>query len=235
MNRKNVVITGATKGIGKALALLFFEQGFDLAICARNGKELNEFKNFLASKNTEQKVVAISCDVSRKESLQDFADQVAFEFEQIDVLIHNAGIFKPGSIMQEEDGTFEQLMQTNVASAYYLTRFLGESLKQPGAHIFTICSTASITPYINGGSYCLSKFALLGLTKVLREEFKTQGIRVTAVLPGATYTNSWEGSEVSEQRMMPPEDIAQSIWSAYQLSDRTVVEELLIRPQLGDL
>jgi short-subunit dehydrogenase len=102
-------------------------------------------------------------------------------------------------------------------------------------HIFTICSTASIMAYPNGGSYCISKFALYGMTKVLREEMKPHNVKVTAVLPGATFTDSWKGVDLPEERFIDSMDIAESIWATYSLSPRAVVEEILIRPQLGDL
>ncbi|MNL41342.1 Sepiapterin reductase [compost metagenome] len=127
-------------------------------------------------------------------------------------------------------------METNLYSAYHLTRglLLGMMELKKG-HIFTICSTASIIAYPNGGSYCISKFALYGMTKVLREEMKPYNVRVTAILPGATYTDSWKGTDLPEERFMDSRDVAESIWSVYALSSRAVVEEILIRPQLGDL
>jgi short-subunit dehydrogenase len=106
---------------------------------------------------------------------------------------------------------------------------------QKSGHIFTICSTASITAYTAGGSYCISKFALLGFTKVLREETKLQGIKVTAILPGATLTPAWDGVELPESRFIPADDVASTIYSAYTMNPSTVLEEILIRPQLGDI
>jgi short-subunit dehydrogenase len=102
-------------------------------------------------------------------------------------------------------------------------------------YIFNMCSIASIMAYPNGGSYSISKFALLGMTKVLREELKPHGIRVTAIMPGATLTASWEGVDLPAERFMKPEDVAETIYTAYALSKQSVVEEILIRPQLGDL
>ena len=102
-------------------------------------------------------------------------------------------------------------------------------------HIFNMCSTASIIPYVNGGSYCISKFALYGMSKVLREEMKAYGIRVTAILPGATLTPSWEEVDLPPERFIKPDDVAQAVKSAYLLSENSVVEEILIRPQLGDI
>jgi hypothetical protein len=89
--------------------------------------------------------------------------------------------------------------------------------------------------YSNGGSYAISKFALLGFSKCLRSELKGHGIRVTAVMPGATLTESWRGTDLNEDRFMKAEDVAETIYSAYTLSDRSVVEEIILRPQLGDL
>ena len=127
-------------------------------------------------------------------------------------------------------------METNVYSAYHLTRgVIGAMMDNKKGHIFTICSTASIIAYPNGGSYCISKFALYGMTKVLREEMKPHNIKVTAVLPGATFTDSWQGTDLPEDRFIASKDVADAIWSAYCLSPRAVLEEILIRPQLGDL
>ncbi|MDX5431089.1 MAG: SDR family oxidoreductase, partial [Bacteroidota bacterium] len=131
---------------------------------------------------------------------------------------------------------FEKSIQTNLSSAYYLSRALIPAMKGSNhAHLFSVCSTASITAYPNGGSYCISKFALLGMTKVLREELKPDGIAVTAILPGATYTHSWSGSELPESRFMQADHIANVVFQAYQLSPQSVIEELLIRPMQGDI
>ena len=89
--------------------------------------------------------------------------------------------------------------------------------------------------YENGGSYCISKFALYGMSKVLREELKESKIKVTSVLPGATFTASWEGADIPEERFMKARDVAEMVYSTFKLSPQSVVEDLLIRPQLGDL
>lgn len=238
MSRRNlnIVVSGGSKGIGRAIVSRFFDEGFDVAFCARNNKELVQFKNELELRGREQKVLAISCDVSVKEAVESFAEQVAFEFEEIDVLVNNAGTFLPGSIAHEVEGNFERLMNTNLFSAYYLTRALLPFMKKSThPHLFNLCSTASITPYVNGGSYCISKFALLGMSKVLREELKPEGIAVTSVLPGATYTDSWNESKLPEERFIAAHQVADVIWQAYQFSPQSIIEELLIRPMLGDI
>ena len=165
-----------------------------------------------------------------------FAETLKTQWGEVDVLVNNAGVFVPGEIGQEEDGVLERLIETNLYSAYHFTRALLPMMVGKGrGHIFNMCSIASQIAYPNGGSYSISKFALLGFSKVLREELKPKGVKVTAILPGATWSNSWAGVDLPESRLMQASDIALAVWCAYQMSPSAVLEELVIRPQLGDL
>ena len=180
----------------------------------------------------------LAADLSEHADCQRFAELVLQLGRPLAALIHNAGAYVPGRFQDEPaDGSQLRLMLgANLLSAYDLTRaLLPTLLKQQRGHVFTICSTASIMPYPNGGSYGVAKYALLGFTKTLREEVKNQGLRVTAVLPGATLTRSWEGAGLPPERFIQPQDVAEAVFSAFQLSVSAVVEELLIRPQLGDI
>ncbi len=107
--------------------------------------------------------------------------------------------------------------------------------REKRGHIFNMCSTASIRAYPNGGSYGISKFALLGFSKNLRIEMIPYHIKVTAIIPGATFTSSWKGSDLPEERFMKAEDVANAVWNAYVMSPQTVVEEILVRPMEGDI
>jgi len=232
----NAIITGASKGIGKAIALQMAENGVNLILNARNQAELEQSKSDCLAINSSIEVKVFVADVSNREEVNTFGDFCNKTFEQTDILVNNAGVFIPGSIHTEEEGMLEKMINTNLYSAYHLTRkIVPGMLKNGKGHIFNICSTASIYAYPNGGSYSISKFALRGMTKVLREELKEKGIRVTAILPGATWSASWAGVDLPEERLMKASDIAKALWSAHELSDNAVVEELLIRPQLGDL
>jgi short-subunit dehydrogenase len=232
----NAVITGASKGIGKAIAEKLALEGFNVAICARNAATLAETQAAVQAKNPTVKVLAIAVDMANKEEVLAFADAVINDFSTIDILVNNAGIYIPGAIHQEEDGLLEKLMAVNVYSAYYLTRaLLPVMIARQKGHIFNMCSTASLKSYPNGGSYSITKHALLGFSKNLREELKNLQIKVTSVNPGPTLTASWEGFDGPPERLMPPDDIASVIWSAYQMAPQTVVEEILLRPVLGDL
>lgn len=233
--KKIAVITGATKGIGLAIAHSFAKEGMDIAICARNEDLLKKVQAQL-EKQYGISCLAIPVDVSKKEEVLHFAAKILALGNKIEVIVNNAGVFIPGQIKEEESGVLEQMIDTNLYSAYHLTRALIPSLiKAKDGHVITMCSTASTTPYINGGSYCISKYALYGMTKVLREELKQHNIRVTAILPGATFTDSWTGSELPEERFMKAEDVASVVVNAYHLSKQAVVEEITLRPQLGDL
>lgn len=108
-------------------------------------------------------------------------------------------------------------------------------IARKSGHIFSMGSVAGLTAYPNGGSYAVSKWAMLGMTKCLREELKPHQIKVTSILAGATYTASWEGVDLPIERFMKAEDVAESVWAAYNLSPQSVVEEIVIRPQLGDI
>lgn len=231
-----VIITGGTKGIGRALAERFCREGYPVVTCSRNAEDLKRMQQELQSADPASTLWTKEADMSKRDEVESFSRFVKELKQPIAVLINNTGLFVPGQIQNEEEGVLEQLMETNVYSAYHLTRsLLPPMLEKKAGHIFNICSTASITAYTNGGSYCITKFALLGFSKVLREELKDKGIRVTSVLPGATYTASWEGVDLPQERFMKPEDVADLIWATWQLSGRSVVEEILLRPQLGDL
>lgn len=231
--RKLLVITGGTKGIGRAVIDKFVEQGFDVATCARKMQALEALRDAHSSRAT---IHIFQADVSVREQVKSFCDFVLSLNRPVDVLVNNAGYFIPGEISTEEEGAMEAMMEANLYSAYHVTRgFVQEMKARKSGHIFNICSIASIKAYANGGSYAITKFAMLGMTKCLREELKTHGIRVTAVMPGATLTASWEGVNLPDDRFMKVEDVADLIYAAYALSGRSVVEEVIIRPQLGDI
>ncbi len=231
----NVVITGSGKGMGKATAEKFAADGNTLFICARNEKELSETAEELGKKYN-CKVHYFPADLSKKTAAREFGQWVLRQAPQVDILVNNAGQFIPGSIYNEEDGLLEKMMAINLYAAYHLTRvLLPAMMERKQGHIFNICSIAALKAYDNGGSYSISKFALMGFSKNLREELKPYNIKVTAVYPGAVYTSSWYGSGVAESRIMEADDIANVIFSGSKLSPQACIEDIVIRPLLGDL
>jgi short-subunit dehydrogenase len=234
----NIVITGASKGLGKAIAEIFAadKQAHCFFLCARSKTDLEKTGNELQAQYPESSVYFKTCDVADKAALLEFVNWIYSYAGSVDILINNAGIYLPGSAYGEGDGVLEKLMEVNVYSAYHLTRMiLPNMIKAKGGHIFNICSIASLNAYTNGGAYGISKFALYGFSKNLREEMKPHGIKVTHVLPGAAYTDSWSGSGIDPHRIMEAADIAKMVHAAAQLSPQACVEEIILRPLLGDL
>ena len=175
-------------------------------------------------------------DLGKKQDAQLFGEWVVNNADTLDVVVNNAGTFIPGDISNEPDGALEQMLEVNLYSAYHTTRtLLPKMMAEKSGHIFTMCSIASLAAYPNGGAYSISKYALLGFTKNLRRELMPYNIKVTAVIPGAVYTDSWKGSGIAESRIMEAEDIAMMVYTTSRLSPQATVEEILIRPQLGDL
>lgn len=231
----NIVITGGGRGIGKAIAEKFLAEGHQIFICSRNERQLHAVKTEFETKMPGSKPEYFAADLSLREQAQGFADWINKK-AVTDILINNAGVYLPGNCYNEPEGSMEKMMAVNFYSAYYLTRAILPGMLEKGSgHVFNICSIASLQAYDGGGGYSVSKYALKGFTDNLRHEMKTKGIKVTGVYPGAVFTDSWQGFDNSSGRIMVPEDIAAMIYAASQLSSQAVVEELVIRPQLGDL
>ena len=231
----NIIVTGARQGIGKAIAEHFARRGDDLFLCSRNMDATQAWQQALL-RDHGVKVMSLNVDMSSKEQVNAFASKVLEAMGHVDVLVNNAGVFEPGSVHEEPDGQLEKMMSVNLYSAYHLTRALLPSMmKRKSGHIFNLCSIASVQAYAAGGSYSISKFAMLGFSKNLREEMKPHNIKVTSVLPGATMTGSWDGAGIAPERIMEADDIAKLIVNAATLSPQACVEEILVRPVLGDL
>ena len=231
----NIVITGASKGIGFAIAQQFAAHGHDLYLTSKTPADLEKAATDLRAQFPLVNIEYFASDLSQKANVDAFS-KWCLQKTQADILINNAGYFVPGKLMEEADGQLQGQLDTNLFSAYHLTRaILPSMLTKKSGHIFNICSIASLGAYENGGAYSISKFALLGFSKNLRLELKDKGIKVTAVCPGAAYTNSWAGSGVDPKRIMEASDIAKMIYASTQLSNQAVVEDIIMRPQLGDL
>lgn len=231
----NVVITGASRGIGKSIAEGFAARGAHLFLCARNMSKTIQWQQELMEKHSI-KISSFDADLSKSAAVQLFAQHILSATDQIDILINNTGIYEPGSTYNEAEGQLEKMLDVNLFSAYHLTRALiGVMIKKKSGHIFNICSIASLTAYPNGGSYSISKWALAGFSKNLREEMKPHHIKVTSVYPGATLTSSWDGMDVDPQRILEAADITKMILSCHDLSVQACVEDIVIRPQLGDV
>jgi short-subunit dehydrogenase len=236
----NTIITGASKGIGKAIAEIFAANGHNLFLCSRGEVALYKTVEELMTKFPDIAIKAKPCDLSKKEEAMTFGNW-CLSFAVPDMLVNNAGLFEPGSVHNEPDGLLENQIATNLYSAYHLTRtLLPKMMESPSTgsgrgHIFNICSIASLHAYRDGGAYSISKYAMHSFSKNLREEMKSFNIKVTSVFPGAVFTDSWGNFDNSSHRIMEATDIAKMIYAASQLSPAACVEDIVMRPLHGDL
>ena len=232
----NAVVTGSTKGIGLAIVNALVSDRWNVAITSRNENDLNKLKEDIRVRVPEAQCLYHPVDFSDKDQTIEYGKLINRTWDHVDLLVNNVGIFTPGAVHQEVDGVLEKMISTNLYSAYHLTRQLlpGMMARRQGT-IINMCSIASFMSYPNGGSYTISKFAMRGFSKVLREEMKPYNIKVTTIMPGSTWSDSWKEADLPNERLMIPEDVAEAVLSILKMSSASVVEEIIIRPQLGDL
>jgi NAD(P)-dependent dehydrogenase (short-subunit alcohol dehydrogenase family) len=235
-NQPLVLITGASQGIGAAIATTFAAgiPGVRLALVARSERNLQATAR--ACLKLGATVEIFPCDVTSEKAVAKTARIVTSHFGAVDVLINNAGAFAMAPFAKTSLAMFDDMIATNLRSAFLVTSaFLPAMLKRKRGDIFFMSSIAGLGAYPQAAAYCAAKFGVTGLARVLRAETKDAGVRVCCVHPGATWSPSWARSGVKPARIMPAEDIARAILDVHRLGPRTVVEEIVLRPQRGDV
>ena len=161
---------------------------------------------------------------------------VLARFKRVDVLINNAGQYHGAKFLEYTVEDFDRMVSANLRSCFLVARAFAPGMVQRGrGDIFNMGSVASLKALPNGAGYCAAKFGVLGLSRCLRDELKEHGVRVTTVMPGAAWSPSWGKSGIPAERMMPDTDIGRAFLEIYRMTRRTVVEEIVLRPQLGDI
>jgi len=232
---RNIIITGASRGLGYAIAEIFAANGNHLFLTSVTQSKLSKAVGELQKRYPDIVIKSKPYDLSKKEQALAFGEW-CLKNGSPDVLVNNAGSFAGSNVHDEEDGALEEMIETNLYSAYHLTRVIVPAMiERKSGHIFNMSSIAGLKAYPNGGSYSISKFAMRGFSINLRDELKRYNIKVTTVFPGAAYTDSWAASGLERKRFMEADDIAKMVYAASQLSAQACVEEIILRPQLGDI
>ena len=233
----HVLVTGASQGIGAAIAIAFaaeYGRTARLSLVARSEARLAAVAHDCRQRSAAAEPFV--CDVTDAVAVEALAEAVTARFGAVDVLVSNAGRFTPGGLAETTPEAFRDAVETNLTSAFLVARaFVPHMVERGSGRVLMMGSVASVRGYPGGLAYGAAKHGLLGLARALREETKGSGVGVTVLLPGATVSPSWDGSGMAEARMMPAEDIARVAVEIAGLSGRTVVEEVLLRPDAGDL
>lgn len=228
----SVVITGASRGIGRRIALAFAEQtDYALLLVARTMVDLEETERLCNSKGSN-KITLSSCNISNVEAVRNIT--LPEGWPDPNIIINNAGSFLLKELQDTSTEELEQQVQANLFSAVNMTnRFLNELKEQDHAFVINICSVSALEGRKDSGAYAASKHALLGYTRSLRKELIDTEVGVTAINLGQTESTSWDGSSMDRNLLIDPDDVAQLILSITRLSPRTVVEEIVVKPKHG--
>ena len=236
LTNRTALITGATKGMGLAITNKLATLGCNLLLTARSTEDLETLKAMLESQHTGIHVQYMACDVADAGQLERLVSWIGGHAAAPDILINNVGIFKPVSVLDETDEDFHGQWQVNYITPHLLSRAVGRRMRENRrGHIFNIGSIASREPVASAGTYTVTKFAVTGLTHVLREELRPHDVKVTEIIPGSTLTASWEGTEIPADRFILPADIAEAIVTCLLMRKGANVEEMVIKPKYGNI
>ena len=231
---KVVVITGASRGIGKAIAFELLKEGFFTALCSRSRGSLASLEDEISS--FSGKFLLSSVDISVEDEVREFISAVARANGRIDVLINNAGVVHSGPVEATHTCQWDEMMAVNVKGTFLMVKH-SLPLMCRGGHIINIGSNASKKGFSGWAAYCASKFAVLGFSNSLREELRGRGIRVSAVLPGPTRTDIWHslGKKWDREKMISPQVTAKTVLSVINQPPEANIDEIDIVPSAGSL
>src|SRR5579863_4445232 len=238
LRHRVALVTGATRGIGLAIARALAAEGCSLILTGRDAKALERAGRELRRKaGKTQKVFSQPCDVRDPHSIDALFRAIRGEFKRLDILINNAGISHPSlSIEKLPYPVWKDVLATNLDGMFLTTQAALVMMKRGGTIVNNL-SVAAHRVFPGMGAYVASKHAALGLTNALREELRPRGIRVVVVVPGATDTDIWDSfwADAPRRKMMSAESVAEIVLAAILLPDNATAETIEIRPSVGTL
>ncbi len=229
------LVTGATRGIGLAIAHALAAERCNLILTGRDQSALNKVSRELAPPNI--RILAQSCDVRDPQSVDDLFRSIRRQFKRLDILVNNAGIAQPNLTVDKLPlPLWQDVIDTNLTGTFLITQ-AALAIMKPGGTIVNNLSIAANRVFAGSSAYAASKHGALGLTNTLREELRPRGIRVIALLPGATDTAIWNTlwPQAPHKKMMSPATVAGAVVNAILLPPNTTLETLEILPTVGTL
>jgi short-subunit dehydrogenase len=230
-----ILITGGSRGIGKAIATELAKFGHEILIVSQNETKLKEAVSELKSKFDNVKILSLVCDLSKESEIETLKNRCAELGFLPNVLVLNAGVFREGTLINSQSNDFYETINVDLYHIYHCVKNFHSDLKnQENSKIIIIGSTASLEPYPVGALYGVAKWGLRGYAVNLRKELMNDNIGVTLLNPGGTLTDLWEGEDLPPNRLLEPSDLGKLVNTILNLSPQAVVEEITIRPMLGD-
>ncbi len=226
---KAALITGASRGIGLAIARRLGQMGCRVSLCARNESALQAVVNKLRSEGAE--VLGMRADVTSTRDVAALFENTRKSLGEIDILVNNAGVgvFAPAHELREDD--WDRVMNTNLKGAFLCSKAAApEMIRRRSGHIVNIASLAGKNAFAGGGLYCASKWGLLGFTYCLAEDLRGYGIRVSAVCPGTVATEFSPHTGKESAKMLQPEDVAHALAMILTEAPQSFISEVLLRP-----
>lgn len=233
LTNKIAVVTGASSGIGRAIALQLAAEGAILCLVGRNLEALTETKAIALQ--TAPKVTTYCANLTNDDDLSQLQEDIQ-RLGQVDVLVHSAGVFKMGKLENSAIADFDLQYQINVRAPYLLTQALLPMLLTSQGQIVFVNSSAGLNARANVGQYAASKFALKAIADSLREEVNAQGVRVLSIYPGRTASPmqaaiyQMEGRTYQSENLLQPEDVATTVVNTLSLPRTAEITDLHIRP-----
>ena len=226
LKNKNALITGAGKGIGRAIAIALAKEGVNIILMARTQSDLDEVANEVNALGV--KSLTVIADVADINSVNGAVEKALVEFKTIDILINNAGIAAFGKFLELEPSAWENIIKVNLMGTYYVTRaVLPNMIERQIGDIINISSTAGLAGNALTSAYSASKFAVLGLTDSLMQEVRKHNIRVTALTPSTVATNMAKELNLTDgnpDKVMQAEDMAELIIAQLKLNRRVFIK-----------
>ena len=225
---KTAIVTGAGRGIGRDISLRLAEEGCNLALVSRTGKQLEKVKNEIECINS--KAIIFPGDISEKGSISKIIGETMEHFNSIDILINNAAVLFPSDFMEITEEEWDKTMNINLKSAFLLSqKILKTMVKRKSGYIINISSTAALEVPPGIAAYGISKLAMVGLTQAMYEVGKDFGVKVSAIYPGMTDTEMLRGFSppVDPEKWMRPEDISDCVIFLLKQSDRMVIKDII--------
>jgi 3-oxoacyl-[acyl-carrier protein] reductase len=226
---KAALITGASRGIGLAIARSFARMGASLALCARDRGKIQNVASELQSRG--HKVIAVSADLRCASKVVSLVEETERSLGPIEILVNNAGIGYFGPTHEASESDWDAVLDTNLKAVFLLSKAVAPGMmRNKSGHIINIASLAGKSAFAGGGIYCASKWGLLGLTACMAEDLRAHRIRVSAICPGSVATDFSPHTGKDTSRMLRPEDVAHAVEMIVTQAPESFISEILLRP-----